>query len=344
MKNNIFRLVCCGLLLVSVQLRAQDVQITVVMQPASVAVGGMGTIQVQICNNSFTQTVAANKLRPLVSIPSGISVIPTTPTIEAGVGSNPDNWTLMTNTGSALRMTNSQAIDPGTCSTYNINIQGTTEGGPSTITGTIAFNGAQTTGNILSNDNNTTSITVTKPLPVTLVAFNAVKETNTVQLSWRTTAETNSDYFEVQRSANAKNWLPIGTKSANGESSVLRQYGFTDEKPLEGLNYYRLKMVDKDLTYAYSSIQSLNFGEENNGLVSLYPNPAQDQIRIKADDIASIERIEIITANGQLLYRQNRDSSAIDDRINVKDLRSGIYVVRLTRTDGSVTALKIIKQ
>lgn len=203
--------------------------------------------------------------------------------------------------------------------------------------------GGYNTTNV-GQDNPSSQGVIQGALPVTLTSFTAKAEGQTSQLNWATTEESNSDRFEVERSSNAKDWSMLGSLKSNGESKVLQSYSYTDAHPLSGTNYYRLKMVDRDNTYAYSRIQSLNFGEKGNGLISLYPNPVQDQIRIKADDISSIERVEILAANGQLLYRQNRESSVIDDRINVKDLRSGIYVVRLTSKDGSVTALKIIKQ
>ena len=97
------------------------------------------------------------------------------------------------------------------------------------------------------------------PLPVTLVSFAVTKLNAVSQLKWSTTQEVNADRFIIQRSTNAKDWKNVGEKLANGASSNLINYAFTDPKPLKGTSYYRLKMVDKDKTFAYSSIKSLKF-------------------------------------------------------------------------------------
>ncbi len=106
------------------------------------------------------------------------------------------------------------------------------------------------------------TILVENPLPVTLTSFIATKEGQTAQLKWSTTEETNSDRFEIERSQNGKNWDLIGTQKSNGESTSLKNYTFSDVKPLNGENLYRLKMIDRDATYAYSRIQSLTFASD----------------------------------------------------------------------------------
>jgi hypothetical protein len=97
------------------------------------------------------------------------------------------------------------------------------------------------------------------PMPVTLVSFVAKKEDSSIALNWETSSETNSDYFDVQKSTDAKSFETIGRKQTVSESSSLVGYAFKDEQPLEGLNYYRLKMVDKDATYSYSRTLAIDY-------------------------------------------------------------------------------------
>ncbi|WP_170916740.1 polysaccharide lyase [Dyadobacter psychrophilus] len=97
------------------------------------------------------------------------------------------------------------------------------------------------------------------PLPVTLASFTAAKLGLVSQLKWSTAQEVNAERFVIQRSSNAKNWQNVGEKMAIGASSNLINYAFTDQKPVKGTSYYRLKIVDKDQTFAYSSIKSLKF-------------------------------------------------------------------------------------
>ncbi|MDI9859353.1 hypothetical protein [Flectobacillus roseus] len=134
---------------------AQDVSINILNQPAAVAKGSStGRVIIDICNNDGgIRTAAANKLRPLISLPSslvGSSIVPV----------NIVGWTVLSNDGSNIRLENTLPIAPATCSQIEIGYTGVNVGGPLTITGTLGFNGPQTTGNLSGNDNSTTSLTV----------------------------------------------------------------------------------------------------------------------------------------------------------------------------------------
>jgi hypothetical protein len=114
------------------------------------------------------------------------------------------------------------------------------------------------------------------PLPVTLTRFTAVAESSTVLLSWSTTEEANSDRFDIERSANGKQWSRIASVASQGDSKVLVNYSHVDASPLAGQNFYRLKMVDRgadgqDGMFAYSQIRNVSFKGE--GGVAPYPNP-----------------------------------------------------------------------
>ncbi|MDQ6479001.1 T9SS type A sorting domain-containing protein [Dyadobacter sp. LHD-138] len=176
------------------------------------------------------------------------------------------------------------------------------------------------------------------PLPVTLTSFTAAKEGQTALLKWATTMETNSDRFEIQRSQNGKQWGMIGTKKSNGESSSLKSYNFTDSEPLDGENLYRLKMIDRDGTFAYSRIESLTF----EGLTtSFYPNPVADKLVISAADFSKVKNVQIYDASGKTVYKSSATPSA---EINVQSLSAGLYVVQMVRKNGTVVTQKIIKQ
>jgi hypothetical protein len=87
-------------------------------------------------------------------------------------------------------------------------------------------------------------------LPVTLLSFDGKVLEITIQLNWKTTAETNFSHFEIQKSADSKEFGTIGNVKGISQSI----YNFTDTNPTEGQNYYRLRMVDLDGTTAFSKI------------------------------------------------------------------------------------------
>ncbi len=177
-------------------------------------------------------------------------------------------------------------------------------------------------------------------LPVTLVSFDATRQESSSLLTWATTEETNSDRFEIQRSRDGKGWYQIGLVASSGESTVRKTYHFEDEKPGEGLNYYRLKMVDRatgsrDGSFAYSSIQSIYFDETDQ--VRIYPNPASG--RLFFDLHSHIKSVTLYNLSGsKLLETQKTTAQGVD----ISTAEPGLHTIKLTFADGSTKTSKVI--
>lgn len=202
----------------------------------------------------------------------------------------------------------------------------------------VGFNANLTPpGDLLSNDitDDRVSLRTSTPLPVKLVSFTGKREGNTAILEWMTSEETNSDHFEIQRSTSGKDWISIGRVDSHGESKVLRNYTFTDAKPFSGANLYRLRMVDKDETFAYSSIRNLTM-EGSRSYV--YPNPASGSFGISSE-IGPISKLTITDLSGKVIYQQNSGSQDV----NVSKLQSGMYVVKMQADGNSFTQKIVVK-
>jgi hypothetical protein len=187
-------------------------------------------------------------------------------------------------------------------------------------------------------DNNQESTIMSTVLPVTLVSFNAVKEGSTANLNWATTAETNSDFFEVQHSLNAKNWSVLGSVKSHGESAVLRNYSYPHATPSNGTNYYRLRMVDKDQTYAYSTIRSTTFEGITESVVSVFPNPASDLLFVNNAEINKLKTLTIVTQDGKELITSSVSAAGV----SIKNLQPGLYLVKLLSSDGALSTHKLV--
>lgn len=182
------------------------------------------------------------------------------------------------------------------------------------------------------------SIPSDTPLPVKLADFRVQNEGNKMaQLNWETTAETNSSHFDIQRSTDTKTWQTIGTKSSANNSTSVIQYHFTDDAPLNGLSYYRLKMVDLDGTFGYSSIKNTKFEIKDQKALNLYPNPVSDVLYVNKSTANNLKMVSILTASGAPAMDVNFTSQGIP----VKSLKSGVYVVKLTYGDGSSASHRI---
>ncbi|GLU52683.1 T9SS type A sorting domain-containing protein [Dyadobacter frigoris] len=177
-------------------------------------------------------------------------------------------------------------------------------------------------------------------LPVTLVSFTAKKEGAVANLNWSTSAESNSDYFEVQHSNDAKSWSLLSKVAAASESSTLKSYGYTQSNPGGGSNFYRLKMVDKDQSFAYSRVQELVFTRDLN--MALYPNPVVEKINIQVDNWSEISSLQLLNSQGISFFESK--GKVLSREIDMKRLPAGLYLVQLKKTDGTTHVIKVIKQ
>ncbi|MEO6687126.1 MAG: T9SS type A sorting domain-containing protein [Dyadobacter sp.] len=176
------------------------------------------------------------------------------------------------------------------------------------------------------------------PLPVTLISFDVSRENETALISWSTTEEVNSDYFEVQHSIDAKIWKKLETISAHGDSKAAQYYQVTDNLPFANANYYRLKMVDRDASYAFSRIRMMNFDKEN--LTKIFPNPVSEILNIETADWESVSGIEIYNTTGQKVY--SNIGKNLRNTINIRSFSPGTYVVKLLKNSEEFYNTKIL--
>jgi len=190
-----------------------------------------------------------------------------------------------------------------------------------------------------------TATNANNALPVSLVEFKVKKEGQTALLYWVTASELNSNSFDVQRSQDTKNWKTLTHVDARGESRSKRDYSCTDPDPLlAGSNFYRLKMIDNDGSFAYSSIREVSFTAPANA--TLYPNPTAEKLIIKVDDWSKVMSVQITNLQGFVVYdsKNNKKVNASSSEIDMKFLPSGAYIVRINRVGGDYHALKVIRQ
>lgn len=171
-------------------------------------------------------------------------------------------------------------------------------------------------------------------LPVTLISFEVQKIGESEALiRWTTSREINVSHFEIQRSINGSQWTTIGKVSTqNGNSIQKKDYSFTDREPRPGINYYRLRMVDTNETYAFTRIESLTFGEDiHQERVLVYPNPTASG---KATILLPLPpstayRAEVSDATGRILYNTESIWTGGSTIIELQDLTKGWYLLRI---------------
>jgi F5/8 type C domain/Secretion system C-terminal sorting domain len=179
-------------------------------------------------------------------------------------------------------------------------------------------------------------------LPVGLIDWTATDEGNrSVLLRWTTAQEVNNRYFGVERSADAVHFLTIGQVAGAGTSSTPLNYQWTDSVPAKGTNYYRLRQVDLDGKFSYSTVVTAYISTVTGSRLAVFPNPAGDVIHILNPDGLQIREVRIYDASGAELRRYGpfADSNAI--QLTIGGLSSGLYTLKVI-TDTGTEALKLM--
>jgi len=176
------------------------------------------------------------------------------------------------------------------------------------------------------------------PLPVNILSFDAKALNNkTVQLTWNVAAEVDVKEYIVERSNDNRNWSAIGTVKASQKST----YGFNDNSPASGVNYYRLAIKDVNASVAFSDIRSVNFSGKGN--MALYPNPANNTLFVSGTDDKNVV-ISIYNEVGQIVNTLSSNGETIrTGGIDVSKLLPGAYSIQVKGESG-LTTMRFVKQ
>lgn len=214
---------------------------------------------------------------------------------------------------------------------------------PATISSPIYFYAAGVIGN--NNNSNQgdlvkTYTTVTAPLPLELISFHAQQSAKQeVTIAWETASENNTSYFEILRSSNGKDYTSLGKIPAAGFSNHNISYTYIDKKPLlNKTTFYRLKQVDIDGTFVYSSIHALEVLDFTKNEMSILPNPIQQNEYIFVDFLATKDypkaKIEIFDTMGRKLNLKEVLPNGLTEGFNkiivdTANLPTGIYFLNV---------------
>lgn len=189
------------------------------------------------------------------------------------------------------------------------------------------------------------------PLPVELVYFKAENEEYHVQLSWQTAAEKNNDFFAIERSGDGYAFEEIDRVQGAGNSSIPRNYTFSDMNPLDGTSYYRLRQVDYDGKFEVFQPRAVNResgpAETQFRVTKIGPVPFRDQLSMELEaDASGNVNFELFTNDGKLVWSDSRELQQGPQRVDLQPQAGipGIYLLRVTAASGKTSVSRLVKQ
>lgn len=185
------------------------------------------------------------------------------------------------------------------------------------------------------------------PLPVAIRNLSAqpMPGNRSVNILWESELEGNTETYTVQRSVDGVSFTDAGSIPAKGSYA---HYSFNDPSPEAYLrNFYRLKIVDKDLSFAYSRVVSATILAMANTELNIYPSPGHSIFYIDVPKTGTFD-LTISNGLGEVIYK----SRHVEIRQNVpfkqllEDARfpAGMYYIRLIAKTGLSYSGKFVKQ
>ncbi|MEQ9466630.1 MAG: hypothetical protein RLN88_04410 [Ekhidna sp.] len=186
----------------------------------------------------------------------------------------------------------------------------------------------------------------TTPLPVDLLYF-TTESNEEIKLSWATATELNNDFFSIERSEDGKYFYEIGRVAGNGDSNEVIEYEFTDKFAFAPIEYYRLKQVDFDGQFEYFQVHRVETGlaKEKNEFTA-YPTIVKNgQMNLSSTKPFQIQNITFYSLSGgesKSLNEQLVQENPLNYSVNLSGLEKGIYLIKLSSSEGDQHSSRII--
>jgi hypothetical protein len=173
------------------------------------------------------------------------------------------------------------------------------------------------------------------PVPVELLSFTGQKVgPNQVQLLWQTASEVNFSHYDIEKSTDGELYRKIGMQKGRGSRTSGSRYVSMDNEA-SGINYYRLKMVDKDGSYNYSQTVVVSFEQLDKQINSeVFPNPSTGSITIRTKAGNSYRLVDI---QGRIIRQ-----GIADAEMHWQNLEQGVYILQLHEQGRIPYSVKII--
>ncbi len=182
------------------------------------------------------------------------------------------------------------------------------------------------------------------PLPLLLTSINATRQNKDIRIDWKTENESNMKEYTIERSGDGNHFSPIVIIGANNFSS--NTYSWLDAYPVNGNNYYRIMMREKDGKVRESQVVKIN-GDKQNTAINIFPNPIVNNIiHLEiADQPAGSYTIMILNNSGQIFYQSTINHSGGNFIQTIRPnqtLENGVYQVQVSTPAHATISGKII--
>lgn len=182
-------------------------------------------------------------------------------------------------------------------------------------------------------------------LPINLFSFTAFQQRNIIMLQWEASLQ-NSFLFTIERSSNGRNFSDIGKVNSGINGSFQSKYVYADVQPMQGINFYRIKMTEANNSSIYSNVVAVKMNAFNI-LMKIFPNPAAEKLQVQIPASQNEKAILFITdIHAKTIKKQHislSEGAMFSTTINISDLKKGTYFLSV-KSNTKSKIQKFVKQ
>ena len=185
-------------------------------------------------------------------------------------------------------------------------------------------------------------------VPLELTKFSGHQVNELIRLNWTTANEINTSYFEVERSTDGNSFQKIGTVASKySGTTTAGNYEFDDPSPVKGINFYRLKQIDKDGKFKYAEIVPVVFNFSIVKQIRITPNPAGSQLNMMltvSEDASLVCKIYNSDGREVKVLTASAHSGKNNTHTDISSLSSGNYIVVIISNNERIAETKFVKE
>jgi hypothetical protein len=171
-----------------------------------------------------------------------------------------------------------------------------------------------------------------------LLSFTAVLSGDRGLLQWSTAGEVNTARTVIEKSPDGVNFSALDSVPAlNGDT--VNTYHYADNGLLQGINYYRLKIVDADGRYHYSYIRTIEL-DGPGPIIHIYPNPYHSgELHITSS--SPCHGVGMTDASGRILLQAPATGNSLT--LTPWPLAKGVYFIIIDTDAGRKVKKLLVK-
>lgn len=301
------------------------------LNSGDMAFDGQDNLWILASNSNNYALYRINAPLPTTAVASVVvdTVIPSTPNPISGVSF----------TGIAFNSAGKMVLSTGSCAAppcaaqYNRLYEMSTAGGGLTLKGTLPVNGY--------GDDLTSCIYPVGVLASTWLNLAVTAGNEFVTIGWKANETDEVSGYDVEFSANARDWQVIGHVDKILPGARANTYSFTQGQPGHGKFYYRVSQLSRSGERILSETKAIEF--RSGKTISIGPNPVRDVIHVNTGVNEGTYLAQVFDQNGCL--RLSAVLSPQERMLDVRLLSKGVYILRLTKPTQNLAepALRFIK-